>query len=151
MLIVGFIVVSIYICFMNYSKNKNKEKYMIIPINYNIYNNIEIKILDIVNNFNNYSIDDINEKINEIINLYIDDYFPHRNIKNINIFKDLKRKETLRLIKNKLYEKYENECLVNNNIELKRTIVLNKINESNRYFKIIEEMNDIDIIINSSY
>ena len=151
MLIVGFIVVSIYICFMNYSKNKNKEKYMIIPINYNIYNNIEIKILDIVNNFNNYSIDDINEKINEIINLYIDDYFPHRNIKNINIFKDLKRKETLRLIKNKLYEKYENECLVNNNIELKRTIVLNKINESNRYFKIIEEMNDIDIIINSNY
>jgi hypothetical protein len=151
MLIVGFIVVSIYICFMNYSKNKNKEKYMIIPINYNIYNNIEIKILDIVNNFNNYSIDDINEKINEIINLYIDDYFPHRNIKNINIFKDLKRKETIRIIKNKLYEKYENECLVNNNIELKRTIVLNKINESNRYFKIIEEMNDIDIIINSSY
>jgi len=151
MLIIGFIVVSIYICFMNYSKNKNKEKYMIIPINYNIYNNIEIKILDIVNNFNNYSIDDINEKINEIINLYIDDYFPHRNIKNINIFKDLKRKETLRLIKNKLYEKYENECLVNNNIELKRTIVLNKINESNRYFKIIEEMNDIDIIINSNY
>jgi hypothetical protein len=136
---------------MNYSKNKNKEKYMIIPINYNIYNNIEIKILDIVNNFNNYSIDDINEKINEIINLYIDDYFPHRNIKNINIFKDLKRKETIRIIKNKLYEKYENECLVNNNIELKRTIVLNKINESNRYFKIIEEMNDIDIIINSSY
>ncbi len=151
MLIIGFIVVSIYICFMNYSKNKNKEKYMIIPINYNIYNNIEIKILDIVNNFNNYSIDDINEKINEIINLYIDDYFPHRNIKNINIFKDLKRKETIRIIKNKLYEKYENECLVNNNIELKRTIVLNKINESNRYFKIIEEMNDIDIIINSSY
>ena len=151
MLIIGFIVVSIYICFMNYSKNKNKEKYMIIPINYNIYNNIEIKILDIVNNFNNYSIDDINEKINEIINLYIDDYFPHRNIKNINIFKDLKRKETIRIIKNKLYEKYENECLVNNNIELKRTIVLNKINESNRYFKIIEEMNDIDIIINSNY
>ena len=151
MLIIGFIVVSIYICFMNYSKNKNKEKYMIIPINYNIYNNIEIKILDIVNNFNNYSIDDINEKINEIINLYIDDYFPHRNIKNINIFKDLKRKETIRIIKNKLYEKYESECLVSNNIELKRTIVLNKINESNRYFKIIEEMNDIDIIINSSY
>jgi hypothetical protein len=151
MLIIGFIVVSIYICFINYSKRKNKEKYMIIPINYNIYNNIEIKILDIVNNFNNNSIDEINEKINEIINLYIDDYFPHRNIKNINIFKDLKRKETIRIIKNKLYEKYENECLVSNNIELKRTIVLNKINESNRYFKIIEEMNDIDIIINSNY
>jgi hypothetical protein len=151
MLIIGFIVVSIYICFINYSKRKNKEKYMIIPINYNIYNNIEIKILDIVNNFNNNSIDEINEKINEIINLYIDDYFPHRNIKNINIFKDLKRKETIRIIKNKLYEKYESECLVSNNIELKRTIVLNKINESNRYFKIIEEMNDIDIIINSNY
>jgi hypothetical protein len=151
MLIIGFIVVSIYICFINYSKKKNKEKYMIIPINYNIYNNIEIKILDIVNNFNNNSIDEINEKINEIINLYIDDYFPHRNIKNINIFKDLKRKETIRIIKNKLYEKYESECLVSNNIELKRTIVLNKINESNRYFKIIEEMNDIDIIINSNY
>jgi hypothetical protein len=36
---------------------------------------------------------------------------------------------------------------VNNNIELKRTIVLNKINEANKYFKIIEDMNDIDIII----
>jgi hypothetical protein len=56
----------------------------------------------------------------------------------------------LRLIKNKLYDKYENECNVNNNIELKRTIILNKINEANRYFKIIEEMNDIDIIINSN-
>jgi hypothetical protein len=120
---------------------------MIIPINYNIYNNIEKHILDIVNNINNYSFDEINEKINEIINLYIDDYFPNRNIKNINIFRELKRKEILRLIKNRLFEKYNNECLVNNNIELKRTIVLNKINEANKYFKIIEDMNDIDIII----
>jgi hypothetical protein len=135
---------------MNYAKNKKKEKYMVIPINYNIYNNIQNKILDIVNNFNIYSIDEINEKIAEIINLYLDDYFPHRNIKNIKIFRDLKRKEILRIIKNKLYEKYENECNVNNNIELKRTIILNKINEANRYFKIIEEMNDIDIIINSN-
>ena len=147
MLIVGFIVVSIYICFMNYSKNKNKEKYMIIPINYNIYNNIEKHILDIVNNIYNYSFDEINEKINEIINLYIDDYFPNRKIKNINIFRELKRKEILRLIKNGLFEKYNNECLVHNNIELKRTIILNKINEANKYFKIIEEMNNIDIII----
>jgi hypothetical protein len=150
MLIIGFIIVSVYICFMNYAKNKKKEKYMVIPINYNIYNNIQNKILDIVNNFNIYSIDEINEKIAEIINLYLDDYFPHRNIKNIKIFRDLKRKEILRIIKNKLYEKYENECNVNNNIELKRTIILNKINEANRYFKIIEEMNDIDIIINSN-
>ena len=120
---------------------------MIIPINYNIYNNIEKHILDIVNNINNYSFDEINEKINEIINLYIDDYFPNRKIKNINIFRELKRKEILRLIKNGLFEKYNNECLVNNNIELKRTIILNKINEANKYFKIIEEMNDIDIII----
>ena len=150
MLIIGFIIVSAYICFMNYSKNKKKEKYMIIPINYNIYNIIEKKILDIVNNINIYSIDEINEKIDEIINLYLDDYFPHRNIKNIKIFRDLKRKELLRIIKNKLYEKYENECNVNNNIELKRTIILNKINEANRYFKIIEEMNDIDIIINNN-
>jgi hypothetical protein len=148
MLIIGFIIVSIFI--MNYVKNKKKEKYMVIPINYNIYNNIEKKILDIVNNFNIYSIDEINEKIDEIINLYLDDYFPHRIIKNIKIFRDLKRKEILRLIKNKLYDKYENECNVNNNIELKRTIILNKINEANRYFKIIEEMNDIDIIINSN-
>ena len=120
---------------------------MIIPINYNIYNNIEKHILDIVNNINNYSFDEINEKINEIINLYIDDYFPNRKIKNINIFRELKRKEILRLIKNGLFEKYNNECLVHNNIELKRTIILNKINEANKYFKIIEEMNNIDIII----
>jgi len=120
---------------------------MIIPINYNIYTNIEKHILDIVNNIYNYSFDEINEKINEIINLYIDDYFPNRKIKNINIFRELKRKEILRLIKNRLFEKYNNECLVNNNIELKRTIILNKINEANKYFKIIEEMNNIDIII----
>lgn len=88
MLIIGFIIVSVYICFMNYAKNKKKEKYMVIPINYNIYNNIQNKILDIVNNFNIYSIDEINEKIAEIINLYLDDYFPHRNIKNIKIFRD---------------------------------------------------------------
>jgi hypothetical protein len=122
---------------------------MIIPINYNIYNNIEKKIINIVDNINNYSFDQINEKINEIINLYIDDYFPNRNIKNINIFRELKRKEILRLIKNGLFEKYNNECLVHNNIELKRTIVLNKINEANKYFKLIEDMNDIDIIINN--
>ena len=88
----------------------------------------------------------IGDKLDSI-NLYIDDYFPNRNIKNINIFRELKRKEILRLIKNRLFEKYNNECLVNNNIELKRTIVLNKINEANKYFKIIEDMNDIDIII----
>jgi hypothetical protein len=116
---------------------------------YNIYNNIEKKIINIVDNINNYSFDQINEKINEIINLYIDDYFQNRNIKNINIFRELKRKEILRLIKNGLFEKYNNECLVHNNIELKRTIVLNKINEANKYFKIIEDMNDIDIIINN--
>jgi hypothetical protein len=145
MLIIVFIIVSTYICLRNYKSKR--DKYMIIPINYNIYNNIEKHILDIVNNINNYSFDEINEKINEIINLYIDDYFPNRNIKNINIFRELKRKEILRLIKNRLFEKYNNECLVNNNIELKRTIVLNKINEANKYFKIIEDMNDIDIII----
>ena len=145
MLIIVLIIVSTYICLRNYKKKK--EKYMIIPINYNIYNNIEKHILDIVNNINNYSFDEINEKINEIINLYIDDYFPNRKIKNINIFRELKRKEILRLIKNGLFEKYNNECLVHNNIELKRTIILNKINEANKYFKIIEEMNNIDIII----
>ena len=145
MLIIVLIIVSTYICLRNYKKKK--DKYMIIPINYNIYNNIEKHILDIVNNINNYSFDEINEKINEIINLYIDDYYPNRKIKNINIFRELKRKEILRLIKNGLFEKYNNECLVNNNIELKRTIILNKINEANKYFKIIEEMNDIDIII----
>ena len=145
MLIIVFIIVSTYICLRNYKSKR--DKYMIIQINYNIYNNIEKHILDIVNNINNYSFDEINEKINEIINLYIDDYFPNRNIKNINIFRELKRKEILRLIKNRLFEKYNNECLVNNNIELKRTIVLNKINEANKYFKIIEDMNDIDIII----
>jgi hypothetical protein len=147
MLIIVFIIVSTYICLKNY--RKKKDKYMIIPINYNIYNNIEKKIINIVDNINNYSFDQINEKINEIINLYIDDYFPNRNIKNINIFRELKRKEILRLIKNGLFEKYNNECLVHNNIELKRTIVLNKINEANKYFKIIEDMNDIDIIINN--
>jgi hypothetical protein len=145
MLFIVLIIVSTYICLRNYKKKK--EKYMIIPINYNIYNNIEKNILDIVNNINNYSFDEINEKINEIINLYIDDYFPNRKIKNINIFRELKRKEILRLIKNGLFEKYNNECLVHNNIELKRTIILNKINEANKYFKIIEEMNNIDIII----
>lgn len=145
MLIIVLIIVSTYICLRNYKKKK--EKYMIIPINYNIYNNIEKNILDIVNNINNYSFDEINEKINEIINLYIDDYFPNRKIKNINILRELKRKEILRLIKNGLFEKYNNECLVHNNIELKRTIILNKINEANKYFKIIEEMNNIDIII----
>ena len=147
MLIIVFIIVSTYICLRNY--RKKKDKYMIIPINYNIYNNIEKKIINIVDNINNYSFDQINEKINEIINLYIDDYFPNRNIKNINIFRELKRKEILRLIKNGLFEKYNNECLVHNNIELKRTIVLNKINEANKYFKLIEDMNDIDIIINN--
>ena len=76
-----FIIVSTYICLRNYKSKR--DKYMIIPINYNIYNNIEKHILDIVNNINNYSFDEINEKINEIINLYIDDYFPNRNIKNI--------------------------------------------------------------------
>ena len=145
MLIIVLIIVSTYICLRSYKKKK--DKYMIIPINYNIYNNIEKHILDIVNNINNYSFDEINEKINEIINLYIDDYYPNRKIMNINIFRELKRKEILRLIKNRLFEKYNNECLVNNNIELKRTIILNKINEANKYFKIIEEMNDIDIII----
>lgn len=145
MLIIGFIIVSVYICFINYTKKK--DKYMIIPFNYNIYNNIQNKILDIVNNIDTYSIDEINEKINEIINLYLDDYFPHRTIKNIKIFKELKRKEILRLIKNSLFEKYNNECNVNNNIELRRTIILNKINDINKYFNIIEEMNDIDIII----
>ena len=145
MLIIVLIIVSTYICLRNYKKKK--EKYMIIPINYNIYNNIEKHILDIVNNIYNYSFDEINEKINEIINLYIDDYYPNRKIKNINIFRELKRKEILRLIKNGLFEKYNNECLVHNNIELKRTIILNKINEANKYFKIIEEMNNIDIII----
>ena len=53
----------------------------------------------------------------------------------------------MRLIKNSLFEKYNNECNVNNNIELRRTIILNKINDINKYFNIIEEMNDIDIII----
>ena len=51
------------------------------------------------------------------------------------------------MIKNRLYEKYDKECVINNNIELRRTIILNKINEANRYFNLIEEMNDIDIII----
>lgn len=74
----------------------------------------------------------------------------HIEILKILRYSEIKRKEILRIIKNKLYEKYENECNVNNNIELKRTIILNKINEANRYFKIIEEMNDIDIIINSN-
>uniref|UniRef100_A0A6C0ETH8 Uncharacterized protein n=1 Tax=viral metagenome TaxID=1070528 RepID=A0A6C0ETH8_9ZZZZ len=68
-------------------------------------------------------------------------------IETIREKQELKRKEILRLIKNGLFEKYNNECLVHNNIELKRTIILNKINEANKYFKIIEEMNNIDIII----
>ena len=147
MLIIGLVVASTYIYLTNNSKKHKKNKEMIIPINYKIYDNIQIKILDIVNNFNNYSIDTINEKLNEIINLYIDDYYSKNGINNLKIFRELKRKETLNMIKNRLYEKYDKECVINNNIELRRTIILNKINEANRYFNLIEEMNDIDIII----
>ena len=147
MLIIVLMIISTYICYKTYNQKK-KEKYMIIQINYNIYNIIEKKILDIVNNINNYSFDEINDIINDIINLYVNDYFPNTNIKNIKIFRELKRKEIIHLIKNGLYKKYNNECLVNNNIELRRTIILNKINDTNNYIKLINEMNDIDIIIN---
>jgi hypothetical protein len=152
MLIIGFIVVSIWIYIMNSSKNKKINKYMPIPINYSIYNNIQKLTLDIVNNIDNYSIDEINDKINDIVNLYIDDYFPNKTITNIKLFKELKRKETIRLIKNSLFDKYNNDDSYYNydniNIEIKRNIVLNKMNELNRYFKVLEEMHDIDIIIN---
>lgn len=148
MLIIGFIIVSIWLYFIK----SPKDKYTPIPINYNIYNNIEKITADIVNNINNYSFDEINDKINEIINLYIDDYFPNKTINNIKLFKELKRKETIRLIKNAIYDKYNNDDSYYNynniNIEIKRNIVLNKINELNKYFKVLEEMNNIDIIIN---
>ena len=36
MLIIVFIIVSTYICLRNYKSKR--DKYMIIPINYNIYN-----------------------------------------------------------------------------------------------------------------
>lgn len=148
MLIIGFIIVSICLYFIK----SPKDKYTPIPINYNIYNNIEKITSDIVTNINNYSFDEINDKINEIINLYIDDYFPNKTINNIKLFKELKRKETIRLIKNAIYDKYNNDDSYYNysniNIEIKRNIVLNKINELNRFFKLLEEMNNIDIIIN---
>jgi hypothetical protein len=151
MFIIGFIIVSIWICYVK--SLKKKDKYTPIPINYSIYNNIQKITEDIVNNINNYSIDEINNKINEIINLYIDDYFPNKTINNIKLFKELKRKETIRLIKNAIFDKYNNDDSYYNydniNIEIKRNIVLNKINDLNKYFKILEEMNDIDIIINN--
>ena len=150
MLIIGFIIISICIYSINFYNKK--DKYMPIPINYSIYNNIQKITLDIINNINNYSVDEINDKINEITNLYIDDYFPNNNITNIKLFKELKRKETIRLIKNSIFDKYNKDDSYYNhdNItsEIKRNIVLNKINELNRYFKVLEEMNEIDIIIN---
>jgi len=144
MFIIGFIIVSI--CF--YCINK-KKKQQYIPINYTIYNNIDVIINDIVNNIDVYSMDEVNSKINDIIALYIDDYFPNRRINNIKLFRELKRKETLRMIKNSLIAKYTKNTLINNNIELHRTIILNKTNDLNNYIKILDEMYNIDIIINN--
>jgi hypothetical protein len=144
MFIIGFIIVSI--CF--YCINK-KKKQQYIPINYTIYNNIDVIINDIVNNIDVYSMDEVNSKINDIIALYIDDYFPNRRINNIKLFRELKRKETLRMIKNSLIAKYTKNTLINNNIELNRTIILNKTNDLNNYIKILDEMYNIDIIINN--
>lgn len=144
MFIIGFIIVSI--CFYYINKTKKKQY---IPINYTIYNNIDVIINDIVNNIDVYSMDEVNSKINDIIALYIDDYFPNRRINNIKLFRELKRKETLRMIKNSLIAKYTKNILINNNVELNRTIILNKTNDLNNYIKILDEMYNIDIIINN--
>ena len=43
-----------------------------IPINYNIESNIQMILYDIIDNMDNYSIDEVNIKINDIINLELD-------------------------------------------------------------------------------
>ena len=122
------IITLIIVIFVALIKIIYKKK---ISPEYNVDINIQAILNDIVYNKNSYSMDEMNVKINEILDI--------QNTQNKDLRK-VERKKIINYIKNRLIGLEMNKTM-------ERDIILNYTNEINSYFRYLEEFDEIDNII----